>query len=79
MDDRRLRPFVAALVEAVGTRTDAQADQLAAALGQRCWPGGPSDRTEPSAREWVRRWGPRRVGPVALPCSCARGRCRLCN
>ncbi|MEA2247285.1 MAG: hypothetical protein QOH46_1814 [Solirubrobacteraceae bacterium] len=79
MDDRRFRPLLEAMIESVGTRTDAQAEQLTTALGNRCWPGGSSDHTVPTGRDWVRRWGPRRLGPVALHCSCAQGRCRLCN
>jgi hypothetical protein len=45
------------------------------------WPGGPADRHEPGAVEWLRRWRPR--GPVdanQIPtCACAAGRCLVCN
>lgn len=37
------------------------------------------DRTEPVAREWVRRWGPSPFATVLSDCSCAVGRCALCN
>lgn len=38
-----------------------------------------ADRSEPAAREWVRRWRPQPAS-VALPeCSCAQGRCATCN
>ena len=38
-----------------------------------------ADRSEPAAREWVRRWRPQPAA-VALPaCSCALGRCASCN
>jgi len=45
------------------------------------WPGGPSDRTEPAALEWVRRWRPRHpVSGADIPaCACATGRCLVCN
>ncbi|MEA2287301.1 MAG: hypothetical protein QOJ21_3344, partial [Solirubrobacteraceae bacterium] len=42
MDDRRFRPLLEAMIESVGTRTDALSDQLTTALGIRCWPGGAS-------------------------------------
>ena len=34
-------------------------------LMQRLWPGGSTDRFDPSAVEWLRRWGP--VRQVATP------------
>lgn len=38
------------------------------------------DRTHPVSRDWVRRWGPVRSDGTALPdCSCALGRCVVCN
>jgi len=37
------------------------------------------DRTEPFAREWVRRWGPVRLGAALPDCSCDAGRCAVCN
>jgi len=43
------------------------------------WPGGSRDRSEPVALEWVRRWGPRRIGALLPACSCTAGRCRVCN
>jgi hypothetical protein len=52
---------------------------LADALHDWCWPGGASDRTEPVARGWVQRWGPNLLGEVAFDCTCAEGRCTLCN
>jgi hypothetical protein len=52
---------------------------LADALHRWCWPGGGADRTEPVARGWVRRWGPNLLGDVAVECTCAQGRCTLCN
>jgi hypothetical protein len=37
------------------------------------------DRTEPVAREWVRRWGPAPLGTALPDCSCAAGHCAVCN
>lgn len=37
------------------------------------------ERTEPVAREWVRRWGPGHLGAALPDCSCAAGRCVVCN
>jgi hypothetical protein len=56
------------------------ADRLLVRLMRPCWPGGPADRIQaPAAVEWIRRWGPARPQPVVLDCTCAQGRCRLCN
>lgn len=44
-----------------------------------CWPGGSEDRTDRAALEWFRRWRPERAGIVLPACSCATGRCQLCN
>jgi hypothetical protein len=72
-------PHVAALVERIATRTPAETELLVAAMLQRSWPGGPSDRLEPAALDWVRRWTPRSADGPALECSCALGRCAVCN
>ena len=73
------RAVAEAHIAAAGRRTPADRDRLAAILRSWCWPGGPADRTEPVARGWVSRWGPSCVGAVELECTCARGRCTLCN
>lgn len=52
---------------------------LADALHHWCRPGGGADRTGRVARGWVRRWGPSLLGAVAFECTCAHGRCTLCN
>ena len=44
-----------------------------------CWPGGSEDRIDRAALEWFRRWRPERAGIVLPECSCATGRCLLCN
>lgn len=66
---KRIHAIVADADFARGTET----------LATTCWPGGTADRTEPIALEWVRRWRPARAA-VALPeCTCASGRCAICN
>lgn len=53
-------------------------DRLALALSRGCWPGA-DDRTEPTARGWVRRWGPGVQELRAPGCECSAGRCLICN
>lgn len=36
-------------------------------------------RAVPVASEWLRRWGPKPVAPLAAECACAAGRCSVCN
>jgi hypothetical protein len=79
MEDQPLRARAAALIAAAATHTPAERDRLVVALRQRCWPGDGADRTEPIARACVRRWGPQRLGAIALRCTCPHGRCDLCN
>jgi hypothetical protein len=76
MDDRSR---LTELIESIAHRPDSAADRLATVLLHRAWPGGSADRTEPAAREWVRRWGPARMAPAGPSCSCAAGRCAVCN
>ncbi|HEX8855346.1 MAG TPA: hypothetical protein VF752_07065 [Thermoleophilaceae bacterium] len=66
-----------ALIRSLSERSLAESDALATTLGRRCWPGG-GDRADPHAAEWVRRWHPRSM-PVPVHCSCAAGRCLVCN
>lgn len=75
--DERLQ--IVAHVEAIATRTSFDTDRLARVIFRRSWPSGSADRSEPTAAEWVRRWGPRRAGPLLPGCECAAGRCTLCN
>jgi hypothetical protein len=53
--------------------------QLMADLLAHCWPGGPSDRTAPIAREWLRRWTPRRLALEFTACECPVERCGCAN
>ncbi|HYH88262.1 MAG TPA: hypothetical protein VEX67_03445 [Solirubrobacteraceae bacterium] len=68
--------LVARIVTALAERTPAQGDLLAATLAAR-WSS--SDRHEPSAHEWLRRWSPRPAMFMTPVCTCAAGRCRVCN
>ena len=67
-----------AIVAAIAKRTAPETERLVTHLRAYCWPGG-SDRREPGALEWVRRWGPTRLSAEPLDCSCVRGRCAFCN
>ena len=60
-------------------RANSGAAQLVSDLLARSWPGGAGDRTEPAAREWLRRWAPKSL-PLHPPvCTCPAGRCGACN
>jgi hypothetical protein len=53
-------------------------DRLATGVS-RCWPAGLADRSDPAALEWLRRWRPARSLSALPACSCAAGRCMVCN
>lgn len=72
-------PEVLAHIESIYTRAEPETDRLVLAMLRGCWPGGTGDRTEAVALEWVRRWGPRRGGPIPSACRCTVGRCPVCN
>jgi hypothetical protein len=60
-----------------GPTTDQR--RLTSLLVGACWPGGPEDRLQPVALEWLRHWPPEQL-TVELPeCSCATGRCVICS
>jgi hypothetical protein len=42
-------------------------------------PGSPEDRSERVAVEWLGQWHPERFAAQLPTCSCATGRCVLCN
>jgi hypothetical protein len=79
MDGPAPEPSVPAIVEAIAGRTAHDTQRLSSRLHAYCWPGGVGDRTEPGALDWVRRWGPSRLTSEPLACSCAQGRCAVCN
>jgi hypothetical protein len=75
--DEHQHRIVAAIIAKVSARTDEQAVALRVELSRRCWPG--DDRREPVALEWLRRWSPRPGLVPTRACSCAAGRCGVCN
>jgi hypothetical protein len=70
------RRVVARHLAALATGDDAR---TAAELMRGAWPGGPADRREPAAAEWLRRWRPARAFAAGAACGCAAGRCAVCN
>jgi hypothetical protein len=79
MADHYGDPQIEGHIESISNRAELDTERLVSAMLRRCWPGGAGDRSVPAALEWVRRWGPRRVGPVTHACSCEVGRCHVCN
>jgi hypothetical protein len=66
-------------IAAVTARDEAATQTLIGRIQRACWPGGSGDRTEPSALRWLERWRPARAAGVVPACSCASGRCVVCN
>ena len=79
MDSPAREPSIEAMVTAIAARDVRETQRLTGMLERSAWPGGHADRTEPGALEWVRRWGPGRLTGEMLDCSCAAGRCLVCN
>lgn len=50
---------------------------LAGTTPRRAHPA--DDRTIPAAREWLARWRPARAAVPIRACTCAAGRCAVCN
>ncbi|HTU87689.1 MAG TPA: hypothetical protein VMF57_19070 [Solirubrobacteraceae bacterium] len=79
MDREELRHHI----DSVALGEEPTAQQLASLFLGECWPGGPEDRTERAALDWLRRWHPDAAAAASeaeLPrCSCSTGRCVLCN
>jgi hypothetical protein len=75
MTPEELRPHI----ELASVHRGYRARQLTARIVTVCWPGGPADRIEPSALDWLRLWRPQRSDPPLPACSCASGHCQLCN
>ena len=74
MHDDAIRRHIAVL----DSRTEAQADSLRARIEGGCWPGG-GDRLDRAALPWLRGWRLERLGAQLTACSCAAGRCAVCN
>jgi hypothetical protein len=66
-------------ISALAGRSASETSNLVARMQRSCWPGGSADRTDPAAIAWVRRWRPARSGAQVPVCSCAQGRCIMCN
>ena len=79
MDGSPPEPSVPAIVEAIASRSAPETERLATMLRSSCWPGDGSDRRVPGALDWVRRWGPNGKSKLPVVCSCAAGRCFVCN
>ncbi len=62
-------------IAALNARTPAETTRLTSRMVGACT----LDRTEPGALGWVRRWRLERIGATLPECSCARGRCGVCN
>jgi hypothetical protein len=71
--------FMREHIESVARRDEHRTLEAITHIVRVCWPGGPSDRIERGAVEWVRRWRPTVIGAALPACSCADGRCALCN
>jgi hypothetical protein len=70
---------IRAHIQAASTETAADVVGLTSRIIRTCWPGGPEDRTEPAALEWLRYWRPQRFAAELPACTCATGRCAVCN
>jgi hypothetical protein len=66
-------------IESISSRSTRDAQALTDRLSGRAWPGGQSDRTQPAALAWLRRWRASGPAPLAELCGCAQGRCLVCN
>ena len=66
-------------ITALDARTADETRELTARVRRGCWPGGDEDRSQPGALGWVRLWRPERLGTRVPACSCAAGRCAVCN
>jgi hypothetical protein len=66
-------------IESAGPIGGADSRRLASLIVGGCWPGGPADRTERIALEWLRQWRPEQMAPELPVCSCWTRRCLLCN
>jgi hypothetical protein len=74
MHDELIRWHISRLAKGL-----AQEDPRLIAATRDCWPGGPADRTEPAARDWLRLWHPAQALTPLPACSCAVGHCGVCN
>jgi hypothetical protein len=66
-------------IEAAASRPATETSRLITRIVNSCWPGGADDRVEPGALGWISRWVPAKSGATIPTCSCAAGRCFVCN
>ncbi len=66
-------------IASAASRSVSETRRLAERLLAQSWPGGAVDRTEPSARAWLKQWRPARFAASVPVCGCADGRCTVCN
>jgi hypothetical protein len=76
MDERAGRALISALIR---SRAGTAPRGDGAAVLRSPWLDGAEDRTVPAAREWLARWRPARAAVAVQACSCAAGRCAICN
>jgi hypothetical protein len=74
-DEDRIRNHI----QTVTVRNQIETAKMMRLILRSCWPGGLGDRLEPNARRWLQRWRPARAAGPVPACSCASGRCTLCN
>jgi hypothetical protein len=75
MDPEELRTHI----ETASRHRGYQARQLTSRILGTCWPGGSEDRIDRAALDWLAFWQPDRNGAALPACSCAAGRCAVCN
>lgn len=66
-------------IRAVTDRPQDRMPGLTYRIVSTCWPGGLQDRTDLHALNWLRRWRPEPIGTEMPVCTCASGRCAICN
>jgi hypothetical protein len=66
-------------IDSAAPRGGTESRRLAALILSACWPGGPEDRTERAALDWLRHGQPGQINAELPACSCSTGRCVLCN
>ncbi len=66
-------------LDSAAPRGGTEARRLASLIVGACWPGGPADRSERAALDWLRHWRPDQIHAELPECSCSTGHCVLCN
>ena len=66
-------------IDSAAPRGGTEARRLASLIVGACWPGGPEDRTERAALDWLRHGRPGQVHADLPACSCSTGHCVICN